>query len=170
MLEVRAVAAIGCYGRPLIVKNPCSGTSRVHHRFDCQNHAFAQTRTVSASAVIRNLRLLVQPCPDSVSDKFPDDAESVGFDKFLYGSAYISDCIADPRRFEILQHIASEDEVACSALKEGQDVSAATLSHHIKELEAAGLVEIRRESKFLYMQLRRPVWKAYLKELKNIGS
>lgn len=82
----------------------------------------------------------------------------------------ISKALADPRRFEILQKIAAQDEMACSALKECQAISAATLSHHIKELEAAGLVDIRRESKYLYMQIRRPVWKAYLKELKKLGD
>jgi ArsR family transcriptional regulator len=80
----------------------------------------------------------------------------------------IAKALADPRRFEILQQVAAEDEVSCAAIKDCQSVTAGTLSHHIKELEAAGLVEIRRESKFIYMQLRRPVWKAYLKELKKI--
>jgi ArsR family transcriptional regulator, arsenate/arsenite/antimonite-responsive transcriptional repressor len=81
----------------------------------------------------------------------------------------IAKAVADPRRFEILQQIAEEEEMSCASLKECHAITAATLSHHIKELEAAGLVDIRRESKFLYMQLRRPVWKAYLKELKKIG-
>jgi ArsR family transcriptional regulator len=81
----------------------------------------------------------------------------------------IAKALSDPRRFEILQQIAGEDEMSCAALKESHKISPATLSHHIKELEAAGLVEIRRESKFLYVQLRRPAWKSYLKELKKIG-
>jgi ArsR family transcriptional regulator len=81
----------------------------------------------------------------------------------------IAKALSDPRRFEILQQIAEEDEMSCAAIKEIQSISPATLSHHIKELESAGLVDIRRESKFLYVQLRRPAWKAYLKELKKIG-
>jgi ArsR family transcriptional regulator len=81
----------------------------------------------------------------------------------------IAKALSDPRRFEILQQVAEEKEMSCSALKECQSISPATLSHHIKELEAAGLVDIRRESKFMYVQLRRPAWKAYLKELKKIG-
>lgn len=81
----------------------------------------------------------------------------------------IAKALSDPRRFEILQQIAAEDETSCASIKECHEITAATLSHHIKELEAAGLVDIRRESKFLYMQLRRPAWKAYLKELKKIG-
>ena len=65
--------------------------------------------------------------------------------------------------------VGEEDELACSQLKERQRISPATMSHHIKELEGAGLVDVRRESKFIYLHLRRPVWKAYLKELKKIG-
>ena len=81
----------------------------------------------------------------------------------------IAKALADPRRFEILQQIAAEDEMSCSSLRECQAITAATLSHHVKELEAAGLVDVRRESKFLYLQQHRPAWKAYLKELKKIG-
>ncbi|WP_041856087.1 ArsR/SmtB family transcription factor [Candidatus Korobacter versatilis] len=81
----------------------------------------------------------------------------------------IAKALADPRRFEILQQIASEEEVSCAAVKECHEVTPATLSHHLKELESAGLVEVRKESKYVYLSLQRPAWKAYLKELKKIG-
>lgn len=81
----------------------------------------------------------------------------------------IAKALADPRRFAMLQQIAEQDETSCASLRECQSVTAATLSHHLKELETAGLVDVRKESKFIYLQLRRPVWKAYLKELKKIG-
>ena len=81
----------------------------------------------------------------------------------------IAKALADPRRFEILQQIAAEDEVSCGSVKECHKVTAATLSHHLKELESAGLIELRRESKYVYLRLSRPAWKSYLKELKKIG-
>ena len=82
----------------------------------------------------------------------------------------IAKALADPRRFEIFQQIAAEDEVSCASVKECHKIAPATLSHHLKELESAGLVDARRESKFMYVSLNRPVWKSYLKELKKIGQ
>jgi ArsR family transcriptional regulator len=80
----------------------------------------------------------------------------------------ISRAISDPRRFEIMRHIAAQPCAACADLKTEFPISAATLSHHMKELEQAGLVELTRRGKFLDMTFRREVWDAYLRELKNI--
>jgi ArsR family transcriptional regulator len=82
----------------------------------------------------------------------------------------ISKALADPRRFEILQQIAAEDEASCASVKKSHNITAATLSHHLKELESAGLVEVRKESKYVFLKLQRPMWKSYLKELKKIGK
>jgi len=80
----------------------------------------------------------------------------------------ISKTVADPRRYEILQRIAGTTELACSALREELPITPATLSHHVKELQDAGLIEIRRESKCIHMKLRRDVWKKYLARLRNL--
>jgi ArsR family transcriptional regulator len=77
----------------------------------------------------------------------------------------ISRALADPTRFEIFQKIAGGHCVGCTELREHTTVTAPTLSHHLKELEAAGLIDSTRAGKFVNLTLRREVWEAYLKEL-----
>jgi ArsR family transcriptional regulator len=80
----------------------------------------------------------------------------------------ITRVLSDPRRFEILRHIASQQCAACADVRSAFPITAATLSHHLKELEQAGLVETTRRGKFLDMTFRRDVWEAYLRELAKI--
>ena len=79
----------------------------------------------------------------------------------------VTRALADPRRMEILQRIASSDEVACSVLATESDVSQPTVSHHLKELSAAGLIQPRREAKFCFYRLDRKLWSAYLAEMRR---
>ena len=80
----------------------------------------------------------------------------------------ISRALSDPTRFEIFQQIAGCQCIGCSDLREHLTVSAPTISHHLRELETAGLIEGTRVGKFMNLTLRRDVWQAYLRELGQI--
>ena len=80
----------------------------------------------------------------------------------------ISRAVSDPRRFAILQQVAASAAATgmpCGALQEHAFISAATISHHIKELSEAGLVVAERDGRCANLRLQRTVWQAYLKRL-----
>ena len=80
--------------------------------------------------------------------------------------ALISKALADPSRFEMLQRIGqSEQAPTCSCIRDWLDLAPATISHHLKELETAGLVHVEREGKFARISVRREVLRAYLDRL-----
>jgi ArsR family transcriptional regulator, arsenate/arsenite/antimonite-responsive transcriptional repressor len=80
----------------------------------------------------------------------------------------ISRALADPRRFEILQKIAAQRCSPCSDLRECFPITAATMSHHVKELQNAGLIETEKRGKFVDITFDRDVWNAYLVELNKL--
>lgn len=77
----------------------------------------------------------------------------------------IAKALSDTTRFEILSRIARAGELACANLVQDLSVTPATISHHIKELNDAGLVEGRRDGKFHFYRVNSTAWNEYLKEL-----
>ncbi|MBA3438873.1 MAG: helix-turn-helix transcriptional regulator [Pyrinomonadaceae bacterium] len=77
----------------------------------------------------------------------------------------VAKALADPRRFEIFETIAASDEMCCGSISDCFPVSQATVSHHLKELADAELIEARCEGQFKYFSVRREVLTAYVEEL-----
>lgn len=80
----------------------------------------------------------------------------------------ISKAVSDPRRYDILQTIAGKEDCTCVELRAAYPISAATLSHHLKELESAHLITISRDGKFALPSFRREVWEKYLSKLSTL--
>ena len=80
----------------------------------------------------------------------------------------IAKALADSRRYEIIKRISQcKEAMACETVRGCLDISAPTLSHHMKELEVAGLVRARRTGKFISYQLRRDVLESFLGRLRR---
>ena len=80
----------------------------------------------------------------------------------------IARALSDPRRVAILQQVGACEGMECSALREHESISPATVSHHMKELSEAGLIEIKRVGRGANLSLCRPVLDAYVRRLSSI--
>lgn len=81
----------------------------------------------------------------------------------------IAKALADPRRFDILKYIAGQEScMGCGDLLSVFPITPATLSHHLKELETAGLIATDKVGKFLHARFMREKWDAYLGQLQKI--
>ena len=77
----------------------------------------------------------------------------------------ITRALADPRRFAMFEQVAAQKSLTCSDLDAHQDISPATISHHLKELTEAGLITAEREGRTMRLSLHRATWNAYCKRL-----
>jgi ArsR family transcriptional regulator len=77
----------------------------------------------------------------------------------------VAKALADPQRRELLEKIAKAGEISCTALVGCCPVSQATVSHHLKELVNAGLVERRKEGQFGFYRFMPARLAAYTADL-----
>jgi ArsR family transcriptional regulator len=79
--------------------------------------------------------------------------------------------LADPHRLQLLERIATSScPLGCAEARAALAISPATLSHHIKELESAGLVRVERAGKFIHLSLRPEVWSSLVASLAALGQ
>ena len=62
----------------------------------------------------------------------------------------ISKALADATRLRIFEAISTQKEVVCGQLVAMRGVTPATISHHLKILSDAGLIECRRKGQFVH--------------------
>lgn len=77
----------------------------------------------------------------------------------------VAKALSDPRRMALLESIGSEREYSCQKLCEEAGVTKGTVSHHVRELLRAGLIDERRDGQFAFYEVRRDVLAAYAAEL-----
>jgi ArsR family transcriptional regulator len=64
--------------------------------------------------------------------------------------ARISKALSDPTRLRIYEAISGCDEMFCGQIVEKYGLTPGTISHHLKILADAKLIECRREGQFIY--------------------
>jgi len=81
----------------------------------------------------------------------------------------ISKALADETRLRIFEAICRKKRMNCGEIVSLQGVTPATVSHHLKILNEAGLVECRREGQFVYSHSMPEVVQAYTRALAQIA-
>jgi ArsR family transcriptional regulator len=86
--------------------------------------------------------------------------------------ARISKALSDPTRLRIYEDIAArrKKEMFCRQLVENFGLTPGTVSHHLKILADANLVETRREGQFIYLKSRPEAIRDYGKALSTLAG
>ncbi len=84
--------------------------------------------------------------------------------------AKIAKALADETRLHIYKAIAAKDEVNCGDICSIQVVGNATVSHHLRILTEAGLVDSRRQGQFIYYRALRETLEEFNKALADMAK
>ena len=81
----------------------------------------------------------------------------------------ISKALGDQTRLMIYEALAACDQMNCSEIVSLQGITPATVSHHLKTLADAGLIESRREGQFIYNKVVPETMEQYVRSLSAIA-
>jgi len=84
--------------------------------------------------------------------------------------AKIAHALSDPTRLRIFEEIAAEKEMNCSEIICQHDLAPGTVSHHLKTLSEAGLIESRRDGQFIYNRVIPETLKQYAEKLGHMAT
>jgi len=82
----------------------------------------------------------------------------------------ISKALADQTRLRIFEAISAKEETVCGELVAMRGVTPATVSHHLKVLQEAGLIQSRREGLFVVSRSVPSVIQDYAKALEKMAG
>ncbi len=82
----------------------------------------------------------------------------------------ISKALADATRLSILEAICASKKVTCSDLVNLQGITPATVSHHLKVLAEAGLIECRREGPYVQSRSIEKTMEEYMRFLARLTA
>jgi ArsR family transcriptional regulator len=82
----------------------------------------------------------------------------------------VAKALADKTRLKLYEEITVHDMVSCRALVESRGVTPATVSHHLKILSEAGLIECRREGQFVLNHANSEVLEEFAKSVKTLAA
>jgi ArsR family transcriptional regulator, arsenate/arsenite/antimonite-responsive transcriptional repressor len=77
----------------------------------------------------------------------------------------ISKALGDQTRLMIFEAIASREQMNCGEIVALRGVTPATVSHHLKILADAGLIESRRDGQFVYSNVVPETMEEYVRSL-----
>ena len=81
----------------------------------------------------------------------------------------ISKALADETRLRIFEAISKRDNLNCGDIVSMRGVTPATVSHHLKILNDAGLIECRKEGQFVYSRSVPETLEAYSRALAKLA-
>ena len=82
----------------------------------------------------------------------------------------VSKALGDETRLLIFEGISGCDEMNCGQIVSLRGVTPATVSHHLKVLAEAELIESRREGQFVFSCVNRKTVKEYTKAIGEIAG
>ena len=80
----------------------------------------------------------------------------------------IAKALGDQTRLMIYEAIAACNEITCSEIVAQRGVTPATVSHHLKTLADAGLIESRRDGQFIYNKAVPATMEDYVRSLTGL--
>jgi ArsR family transcriptional regulator, arsenate/arsenite/antimonite-responsive transcriptional repressor len=84
--------------------------------------------------------------------------------------AKISKALGDTTRLRIYEAIATGGEISCSQVLDTCGLTPGTISHHLRILAEANLIETRREGQFIYNRSVPETIREYTQSLTKIAG